>query len=74
MKHVQHILKKIRRIGGAFQNLKRNGILMEEYSDGVLYRYTTANGKGEYQKKENGKSIIFFYPVAMYRKKYFCDV
>lgn len=35
----------------------QNGILMEEYSDGVLYRYTTENGKGEYQKKENGKFV-----------------
>lgn len=35
----------------------QNGILMEEYSDGVLYRYMTVNGKGEYQKKENGKFV-----------------
>lgn len=43
----------------------QNGILMEEYSDGVLYRYTTANGKGEYQKKENGK----FVTVASLERK-----
>ena len=43
----------------------QNGILMEEYSDGVLYRYTTANGKGEYQKKENGK----FVTVATLERK-----
>ncbi|WP_288567362.1 hypothetical protein [uncultured Treponema sp.] len=43
----------------------QNGILMEEYSDGVLYRYTTANGKGEYQKKENGE----FVTVATLERK-----
>lgn len=43
----------------------QNGILMEEYSDGVLYRYTTANGKGEYQKNENGK----FVTVAIIERK-----
>ncbi|MBQ3670741.1 MAG: hypothetical protein II921_04605 [Treponema sp.] len=43
----------------------QKGILMEEYSDGILYRYTTANGKGEYQKEENGK----FVTVATLERK-----
>ncbi len=43
----------------------QNRILMEEYSGGVLYRYTTANGKGEYQKKENGE----FVTVATLERK-----
>lgn len=43
----------------------QNGILMEEYSDGILYRYTAENGKGEYQKEENGK----FVTVAAIERK-----
>lgn len=48
---------KIRRSGDMleFYNDNRcfkykNGILMEKRSDSTTYRYTTANGKGEYQK------------------------
>ena len=36
----------------------QNKILMEESLDGILYRYTTTNGKGEYQKKVNGKFVM----------------
>lgn len=35
MKHVRHILREIRRTEGAFRNLKRNGILMEEQKESL---------------------------------------